>query len=165
MFKLLLSKFSHSLYIQLWENRIKVTNIKTGAVYDERPLVAISTKENGQKVISAIGNSAVFVESKQDTKIVNPFSHPRTLLSDFEIAEKLIRYVYLVLHRKSFFISAPKVVIQPMEKTEGGLTIIEKRAFQELAISAGAFDVVVYLGNEIFIKDFNYEAIKRSKNN
>jgi rod shape-determining protein MreB len=52
-----------------------------------------------------------------------------------------------------------------MEKTEGGLTIIEKRAFQELAISAGAYDVVVYLGNEIFIKDFNYEAIKRSKNN
>ena len=163
MYKCLLSKFSHILYIQIWENRIKVTNVNNGAIFDERPLVAITTKDNGQKVISAIGNDAVLAESMNNTKIVNPFSHPRTLLSDFEMAERLFRYVFQILHGKAFFIPTPKVVIHPMEKTEGGLTMIEKRAFRELALGAGAYESVVYVGDEIFIKDFNYKSIKDSK--
>lgn len=43
----------------------------------------------------------------------------------------------------------PVVVIHPMEKIEGGLTEIERRAFQELATAAGARETVVHEGTEI----------------
>jgi rod shape-determining protein MreB len=47
-----------------------------------------------------------------------------------------------------------------MEKLEGGLTIVEERAFKELAIGAGARDVIVYQGSELTIHDFNFDNIK-----
>ena len=47
-----------------------------------------------------------------------------------------------------------------MEKTEGGLTMIEKRAFRELAFGAGAREVVLYQGKQLPPYDFDYDSIK-----
>jgi len=41
-----------------------------------------------------------------------------------------------------------------MEKTEGGLTVIEHRALRELAIGAGARDAAIYQGPQLSIHDF-----------
>ena len=41
------------------------------------------------------------------------------------------------------------IILQPMEKLEGGLTQIEKRAFRELAFGAGAYDVYLYSGTPL----------------
>ena len=84
MLNFIVDRFSTNLYIQIWEDRIKVTDINTGDTYDEQPLVAVKTTNKGHKVITAIGNNAVQAQSDKDTKVINPFSHPRTLFSDFE---------------------------------------------------------------------------------
>lgn len=41
------------------------------------------------------------------------------------------------------------MVIQPMEKTNGGLSEVEERILRELAISAGARKVVIWVGNKL----------------
>ncbi|MCK5829788.1 MAG: rod shape-determining protein [Methylococcales bacterium] len=159
MFKHLIDYFDTSLYVQIWEKRIKVTNISASDIYDEKPLIAISTNKKGNKIIEAIGNEASLV-SGDNIEIINPFSHTRSLISNFEMGENLLKHTFIRVLKRSIFRPAPKVVIHPMEKTEGGLTNVEERAFRELALSAGARDVVVYQGHELLMTGFNYEDIK-----
>lgn len=128
--------------------KIKVCNAKTRAVFEEEPLVAIEITERGQKVILAIGSKAHQLAHKPNVIAVNPFSHPRVLFSDFQVGEKVLQYAFKNLPQQRHFGLSPLVVIHPMEKTEGGLTMIEKRAFSELAIGGGAKKAVVYEGNE-----------------
>ena len=53
MLKNILNRFGTTLYVQIWENRIKVTNLATRNVFDEKPLVAIETTDGGKQVIVA----------------------------------------------------------------------------------------------------------------
>ena len=150
----MLTKFIDSLntilYVQIWENRIKVTNILTGDIFDEKPLIAISIDKKGQKFIVAVGNNS-FLSSGANIAIINPFSHIRSLIANFEIGERLLQYIFSMLLKGCVLKLRPKVVVHPMEKIEGGLTDVEERAFKELAICAGARDVVVYQGSELVI--------------
>lgn len=51
-------KLAPTLYIQIWENKIKVTDITTRQVYEDLPLVAIQTFTNGVKKATAFGKDA-----------------------------------------------------------------------------------------------------------
>lgn len=139
MFSRFINKFGTTLYVQIWENRIRVVDIDSNKVFDEQPLLQFNTLKNGKMDVVAFGNQA-YVDA------VNPFSHPRALLADFFIAELLLKQIMQKLSGKKFTISAPVVIVHPMEKTEGGLTMIEIRALREMALGAGARDVAVYQG-------------------
>ena len=67
---------SHDLYIQIWEQRLKITNLNTLDVYDEPPFMELSYSENDQPTIINIGKSATKSRKNKGSKIVNPFSHP-----------------------------------------------------------------------------------------
>ncbi|MFW5426933.1 MAG: rod shape-determining protein [Methylophagaceae bacterium] len=158
MLERFLSKLSTTLYVQIWENRIKVTDINTGKVFDEKPFLAFETTDKGRDVI-AVGNNSSMVTGSNIT-IINPFSHPRVLIADFTIGEKILQHIFQTLHHKKLIAAAPLVAIHPMEKLEGGLTMIEHRVLLELASGAGARDVSVYTGSQLSIHDFNFEKIK-----
>ena len=74
-----------------------------------------------------------------------PFSHERTLLANFTNADRLMKQGLSQL--KSFL--PPVVVVHPLERLEGGLTQIEERAYQELAVGAGAGKAIVWTGHEL----------------
>ncbi|MGS0681431.1 rod shape-determining protein MreB [Shewanella sp. 125m-7] len=139
MLRSLINKFGSTLYVQIWENRIRVIDIETNNVFDEKPLLQVETGINGIKAITAFGNKAYI-------NPLNPFSHPRALLSDFFVAERLLKEIMKQMVGKKFIPPAPTIIIHPMEKTEGGLTMIEIRAFREMALGAGARDVAVHQG-------------------
>ena len=147
------------LYIQIWEKRIRAVDILTGDTFDEKPIVALETNSKGLVTIKAVGYKAT-VMSGNAISIINPFSHERTLLSDFTLAERLLRYIFQKLHKGKLLRTSPTVVIHPMEKLEGGLTMIEDRAFRELALSAGARETVLYLGDQLPTHDFDLEKVK-----
>ncbi len=157
MLKKLLKKFGTVLYVQIWEKKIKVTNISTGEVLEEKALVAIRT-QGGKKAIEAVGNDASLITDKNIT-VFEPFVHKRLLLSNFTIAEILLQHEFNLLLKKERAIFQPRVIIHPMEKIDGGLGQIEIRAFRELAIGAGARDVKVHQGVELSILNFDYEAL------
>lgn len=159
MFEKILDQFRTTMYVQIWENRIRVTDIATGKIYDEKPLVALKKIEKGASRIRAFGDRAS-LESGENVEIVNPFSHPRVLFADFAVGVKLLQHILKELRSKKIFMPSPQVVMHPMEKTEGGLTEIERRALIELALSAGAKDAIMYQGLQLATHNFDYHAIK-----
>ena len=81
------------------------------------------------------------------------FSHKRTLLGDFIVAEKLLRggiqSMNFVSGLNRFLAASPMAVIHPRENIDGGLSQVEERAFQELMMGAGARKVRVWDGAEL----------------
>ena len=159
MLRRLINKFGTTVYAQIWENRLKLTDIATGKVFEEKPLVAIESDDKGGLTVISVGVAAA-AEVGNSVRVTNPFSHPRVLFSDFFVGEKLLEYGLQQLLGNRLFRPAPAVLLHPMEKTEGGLTMIEIRAFRELAIGAGASDVVVYQGQILSADEINFEEIK-----
>lgn len=153
MLKKIADKFSTTLYVQIWEKRIRVLDINSGEVFDEKPLVQIDTNKDGSKKVIAVGNQ-VYQNG------VNPFSHPRSLLNDFYIAESLLQFIVKKLVGKKLLAASPVMIIHPMEKTEGGLTLIEERAFLEMAMGAGARQVAFYQGDKALEpQEINFQEI------
>jgi rod shape-determining protein MreB len=123
MLNFITSLFSNPIYIQIWENRILVTNIDDQIIFDEKPLIAIEKNNKNQEIIAAIGNDAE--HDKNSRTISNPFSHPRILVKDFIKAEKIIQHAIQTVHKNTILKLTPQVVIHPMERLDGGITDIE----------------------------------------
>ncbi|WP_250460939.1 rod shape-determining protein [Microbulbifer litoralis] len=153
-----------TLYVQIWEKRIRVTDIGSGKIFDESPLLAVQKKGRGEKgrreVVVAAGNRASSLPAA-DTRVINPFSHPRSLLADFAAGEKLLQYIFRKLLGDKLLGPSPLVVLQPMEKTQGGLTDVEVRAFRELALGAGARESLVYQGPELTRHTFDLQRVRK----
>lgn len=136
------------LYIRLSPNNLYVRNVTSGKVISEVPEVAIST-EKKSKILGLGANARVLATTTAKVRVINPFAHPRTLISDFTIADILLKGFVQQALPSSLFRFAPKVVLHPEGIPEGGFTQIEIRAFQELANMAGAVKVVVWQGSNL----------------
>jgi hypothetical protein len=72
------------------------------------------------------------------------FSNPRLVVASFYNAEQLIRSVLReLLETKSFLQPSLSIVMQQMEKLEGGLSDIERRALLDLGEQIGGRSVKV----------------------
>jgi len=154
MIRDILNKFGTTLYVQIWEHRIKVTDIKTLVDFDEKPLIELKELKNGKLEVLAFGNNA-------NIKSLNPFSHPRGILSDFNGGEKLLQLIIHKVLGKGLFTPLPAIVIHVMEKNEGGLTSIENRALREMAVGAGARAALVYEGDELNVSTIDFDELTK----
>jgi hypothetical protein len=78
-----------------------------------------------------------------------PFTSERMLVGDFTAAEHALKKAMKGFGKKGFFSAAPRMLIQPLEKIEGGLCQIEERVLREMALGAGASKAVVWVGPEL----------------
>lgn len=147
--------FSGTLYVQIWEHRIKITHIESRRVYDEKPWIAIDNQGKKKQIIKAIGNEAYGMQGRHGIEASNPFSHPRLLVKNFLKAEKILQHAVRTVLNVKVFIPSPIIVIHPREKLEGGLTDIECRLFRELCLGAGARAVQLHVGEELNVHNFN----------
>lgn len=152
--------FNNTAYIQLWGDRLKVLDVKSSNEFDQPPFIALEKNKQGQSVIKAIGAEAKALINNPQYEVTNPFAHPRQLIANFSYAEKILQHALQKIFKGNIFAPSPRVVIHPMEKTEGGLTEVEIRAFKELGLGAGAREVVIFLGPTQSKHDFNYVDIK-----
>lgn len=162
VFDRIILKYGGLFYVQIWEQKLKVTEASSGRTLEEPPLVAIRTENDGKKVIEAVGNKAK-LSAIEGLNVVNPFSHPRVLISDFTVGEKLLAHFFQIFNKEKFIAPSPTVVIHPMERTDGGLSGIERRAFRELGIGAGARKVYVYEGPEIPLHELREERFEKEE--
>lgn len=85
------------------------------------------------------------VESKKEIKreAIKPFSNGRLLFADYEQGEEL-----LIQTIKELFAGEPvfsfNIILQPMEKIEGGLSSVEKRAFIDSMQHIGGKNIIIY---------------------
>lgn len=141
------SFFKNVVYVQLSPELLTVYSPKTGKSISERPEVAIS--EGPKKRIVAVGSEARTVPVDQKVNVLNPFAHPRTLVSDFTAAEQVLKAFLKRLNDQSLFAVAPEVVMHPLGDPAGGFTQVEIRALHEMALGAGASQVKVWQGRAL----------------
>lgn len=85
---------------------------------------------------------------------MNVFDHPRSIISDYVLAQILLQHAIRELFKDRLFLSGPVVVIHVRAILEGGLTQPETRALMELALGAGARDAYIWSGRELVDQDF-----------
>lgn len=91
-----------------------------------------------------------------------PFSHPRLLVGDFASAQHALKQAIDALLPKGFLglRLAPRLLIQPMERLEGGLTALELRVLLEMGHGCGARKVRIHVGGEL--SDAEAEQLSRT---
>jgi rod shape-determining protein MreB and related proteins len=77
-----------------------------------------------------------------------PFSHSRALVGDFDAAYACLKTA-ISAAKGSGLVFRMRILIQPMEKIEGGLTQVEDRLFTELALRCGASKVLPWAGESL----------------
>ena len=140
----MLASLMPTVYVQVSPERLTVRNARTGEAISEVPEVAIS--DGPKPRIVGVGTEARLHKSAPSVKIINPFAHPRSLVSDFTVAEQLLKAFLRRLQGRSIFALSPKLVMHPLGYPAGGYTQVEIRAFHEMALGAGASRVVVWQG-------------------
>lgn len=139
--------FKQHLYIQLSPQRVLVRDPKSGQAIDEVPEIAVQQPPGGKATVAAVGTAARGAAAQPDTTVHNPFAHPRSLVSDFTLAEQVLKaFVRRVFGSNRLFVPSPAIVIHPLGEHAGGLTQVELRALRELALGAGAASVRVWQG-------------------
>lgn len=143
----MLSALIPLLYVQISPERLTLRNPKSGQNLSEVPELAFGLPPD-RKLI-AVGALARLAAASQRAEIVNPFAHPRSLISDFTVAEQLLRHQLKALHRRSWLAASPHIVVHPLGEPAGGFTQVELRALRELASAAGASKVNVWTGRAL----------------
>jgi rod shape-determining protein MreB and related proteins len=157
------------LYVKMSPERLTVRNVKNGTEVSDVPEAAVTTDD--EPVVIAFGKNARAALTAKPTsvvdrlapprklQIINPFAHPRTPISDFLVADVLLRALVAELLGRTWFSRGPIVVIHPIRTLEGGLTQIERRAIIELGASAGAYEVVICVGRELSDEELQSEDV------
>jgi rod shape-determining protein MreB len=144
---MLSSFFNSCLYVQLSPERLIVRDPRTGTQFSEIPEVGIAHEPKTR--IVGVGVAARSAVAGLNGEVVNPFGHPRSLVSDFTVAEQLLKTVVRQVLGSALFRPAPRIVIHPLGDPAGGFTQIERRAIREMAIGAGASKVIVWVGRNL----------------
>lgn len=148
--------FRNTVYVRIKPDWMSVLHVESGREYGDVPTLAIERKKDGKRSIVAVGRDAATKAGLSTNIIVaNGFSHPRTLLADFIVAEQTLRYFLKMVMPKSLFAPSPIAVIHPLVALDGGLTQIEIRAFAELGHGAGARKVFLWEGPELSKEELN----------
>lgn len=145
----MLKLFSNTLYLRLQADLLRALHVESGQTLSEPPLLALRQDEKGRRVQLAVGNAALALDGQPDVELVNGFRHPRTLLADFAVAEQTLQLLLKRIQPPALLRPAPTVVLQPLERLEGGLTQVEIRALVELLRGAGARQVFIWAGKEL----------------
>ena len=141
--------FKQYLYVQLSPERVTVRDPKTQEFVAEVPEIAIQHPSTGKATILAVGSAARGAVGAPDIAVHNPFAHPRSLVSDFTVAEQVLKAFFRRVRGKSLFQPSPVVIVHPLGEHKGGLTQVELRAFRELALGAGASEVHIWQGPQL----------------
>ncbi|MDP1979133.1 rod shape-determining protein [Undibacterium sp.] len=144
----MLSFFQSTIYVQISPDRLSMRDVKSGQSISEVPELAISASPN-QKILGTGAEARSAAASQSGAIVVNPFAHPRSLVSDFTVAEQLIKAFLSRLMGGSIFKMSPEIVIHPQGSPDGGFTQVENRAFRELGLGAGAAKVILWQGDDL----------------
>jgi len=146
-------RFSPLLYVKLSPQRVVIENSEGTVLVDEVPDLALSP---GPKVVLIeVGAKARDAAARAGAKCLNPFAHPRTLVSDFVAAEAVLKSFVRRASGGGVFSLAPRILMHPLGEPEGGFTQVEWRALRELGLGAGGSQVYLYEGRPVTVAERN----------
>lgn len=135
MLNKLFGHFSKDIGIDLGTSNTLVFVAERGLVIQEPSFVAINTRSDH---IMAVGHEAKEMLGKTPPYIIIVRPLSKGVISDFEVAEKMLKFFIDSVHEETFtIVPRPRVVIGvPLEITE-----VERKAVEDAALSAGARQV------------------------
>ena len=133
------------IYIRFTRDKVSFSYYPSDVHYEDEPILAIRKKGN-KELVSAVGREVYDLQPEDTSVIYTPFKPFEIEPDKFNFAEKLIRYLMQKGGDSTGAIVAPRVIIHP-DKTY--VSEMEEDAYRELAMGAGAREVVVYVGNEL----------------
>jgi len=157
----MLSSLLPVLYIKISPERLTVRNVKTGDQWSEVPELAL-TKDD-KKVVLGFGGQARRAAQGQASEVINPFDHPRTLVGNFSVGEVLLRAAISSFHRKGYLALPFRAVVHPLGTPAGGYTQVELRALREMALGAGAAQVVMWVGRALLDQEVLSDEVLKSE--
>lgn len=159
----MISKFLNAarriVYIRIASNRI-IMQSNDGLHWEAHPEVGISSKGKDEVIAVIKDGEAFYQDSMTVSRWVNPFAHPRTIFADFTVGEKLVQHGIRSMIGGFASASPALGIIHPLEKTEGGLTEIERRALKEMGLGAGFRECRVYTGPELVVRGMTMKNIE-----
>ncbi|HLD22090.1 MAG TPA: rod shape-determining protein [Patescibacteria group bacterium] len=135
MFNNVFKSFSQDLGIDIGTANTLLYVKDKGIVINEPSVVAINSR-NDQ--IIAVGQEAKQMIGKTPNHIIASRPLLDGVVSDFEVAEKMLKHFIDTVHRESFsFFARPRVIISiPLDITE-----VERKAVEDAVMNAGAREV------------------------
>jgi rod shape-determining protein MreB len=135
MFQRFFGQFTRDIGIDIGTANTLLYVKEKGIVINEPSVVAVNTRTDG---IIAVGHSAKQMIGKTPPHIIASNPLVDGVISDFEIAEKMLKYFIDTVHRETLSIVAkPRVVIAiPLDVTE-----VERKAVEDAVLHAGARQV------------------------
>ncbi|MEL0166782.1 MAG: rod shape-determining protein [Pseudomonadaceae bacterium] len=131
--------------LQLWRDRFELRDLHVGEVVSEPPVVVLG-EQDGNVVFVAAGREALSMALEAGMRRVSVTDHPRVLIGDFALAEKYLQWLLRKAAGNRLLPAVPRLVMQQRDCLEGGLTEVELRVLRELALGAGAREVLVVEG-------------------
>lgn len=134
--------------------RIDSPGVEDG--FDEAAAIAIRDARTKQALVEAIGNEAEKLRGRPQVTILYPFAHPRMVVGDFTVAERLLVMAFRAFHKGrgwSFLRPMVRVIVHPLRELEGGLTQVERRALEELMQNCGARRIAMHIGRELTMQE------------
>jgi len=128
-------QFSKDVAIDLGTSNTRVYVKERGIVMHEPSIVAVNTRTNQ---ILAVGTAAKDMLGKTPPHILTTKPLMKGVISDFEVAEKMLKYFVDKIHEDAFtLVPRPRIIMTvPLEITE-----VERKAVEDAALSAGAREV------------------------
>ncbi len=92
-----------------------------------------------------------YIEEQKDTSLTAfpPFSTQRMLVGEYGVAEHLFKKGVKELIGSVWIPPLFRIIIHPIEMTEGGLCQVEDRVFQQLASSMQPRTIKIHVGGEL----------------
>jgi len=137
MFKKFFRQFSKDVGLDLGSSHTRVYVKDKGIVIDEPSVVALNIKTDQ---IIAVGHTARDMVGKTPAHITTTRPLIRGIISDYEVAEKMIKFFIDKVHEDGVnLVPRPRIVVgAPLEITE-----VERKAVEDAAYAAGASEVHV----------------------
>lgn len=138
IFSPLINYFSEDLAIDLGTANTLVFMRGHGILIREPSVVAVKRDPKGTLKVLAVGQEAKTMLGRTPGSIIAIRPMKDGVISDFEIAEEMLRHFIRQVHnQKRYFRLKPRIIIA----VPSGITQVEKRAVRESAKSAGAKEV------------------------
>jgi rod shape-determining protein MreB len=134
------------VYVQISPERILLRRVATGETIDDVPQAAV----DAQGIVVAYGRGADdAVKWHPNLRLVNGFSHPRTLMGDVDVAAATLRAFLETMFprmKRRLRPLKPDLVIHPLGPDD--LSGLEVWGLQRVAELAGARHVSLWQGEE-----------------
>ena len=144
LFKKLFNVTQHTVYIRFKNEKVHFSFFPEGAHYTELPLIALNKTAKTPKV-TAVGEAVMQLPPENPSVVYAPFE-PFAPEEHFDLAEKTLRALMQKEGVLRGALISPRIVLHPDKSV---LSEMEEQAYDELGLSIGGRDVIVYVGNTL----------------